>query len=145
MDPHSQAQLLDRGVEPYAAESFHSRPVNRAAISDAELVLCMEEAHVTAVLEQEPAAANKTFTLLELLEITRRNPDASWRELHHLRHGVHGGDVADPAGMTAADYARTAELLEETLAEIIGWTGWMGWVDVDVDHGNSSTDSSGRD
>lgn len=144
MDPHSQTQVLERGVDPVVVETFRSRPVDRAGLSDADLILCMEDAHVTAVLELNPATANKTFTLLELLEITRLHPEASWRELSRLRHGVRGGDVADPAGMAPLDYARTADFLAETLQAIIGWAGWMDWMGTDGDHGGSSTDTSGR-
>lgn len=127
MDSSAAAQLTARDVDANLIEAFRSRPLTAAAMARASLVLCMEEAHAEAVVALIPAAANKTFTVLELAEIARRHPGGSWRDLRRLRQDVLGGDVADPFGRSEPEFVLVAGCIEDALTAIAGWEGWDGF------------------
>ncbi|AGS35344.1 protein tyrosine phosphatase [Corynebacterium maris DSM 45190] len=124
MDSSAAAQLAARDVDANLIDAFRSRPLTAAAVARAGLVLCMEDAHAEAVVALTPAAADKTFTVLELAEIVRRHPGGSWRDLRRLRQGVLRGDVADPFGHPESEFALVAECIEDALTAIAGWEGW---------------------
>ncbi|WP_432477635.1 hypothetical protein [Nocardioides sp. GXQ0305] len=63
MNAEMTGPLLARGVPADRVERFRSRPLVADLVSDADVVLTAETAHRRLVLEQQPAAAHKVFTL----------------------------------------------------------------------------------
>ncbi len=93
MDPEMAAQLVSHGVDP---EAFASRPVSRELVAGADLVLTAEAGHRTKLLEDDPGAFRKIYTLGQFVEAVRRLPeDVRGRDLLE-QVGRHRGD-ADPA------------------------------------------------
>jgi protein-tyrosine phosphatase len=64
-DPAASRVALGFGVD---LSGHRSRPVDRAALARADLVLVMEAAHAAAVRERAPEAAARTFVLGDFLD-----------------------------------------------------------------------------
>jgi len=86
------ATLAARRVE---LGPHRSRPVTIPLLSEADIIVVMEEAHRQSLFHLAPQYLGKVFLLSELA-------------------GRHQ-DVADPFGGKAADYERTVVLLEELI------------------------------
>ncbi|MDX6375273.1 MAG: hypothetical protein QOD98_4261 [Nocardioidaceae bacterium] len=104
---------------------FRSRRLTTAMLEDADLVLTMEAAHRTFVLDDHPAMFRKVFTLGQLAKALEQAPAGLGREalLAHLgatrRNADPALDVPDPyrRGTEAASgcVARLQELLRAVL------------------------------
>ena len=104
---------------------FRSRRLTRAHLEDADLVVTMEAAHRTFVLDDHPAMFRKVFTLGQLAKALEPAPEGLDRDglLAHLgatrRNADPALDVPDPyrRGAEAASgcVARLDELLRTVL------------------------------
>ncbi len=63
IDAEMTGPLLARGVPAERVEQFRSRPVSADLVSGADLVLTAEAAHRRFILEEQPGAVRKVFTL----------------------------------------------------------------------------------
>jgi len=105
--------------------AFRSRRLTTALLEDADLVITMEAAHRTFVLDDHPAMFRKVFTLGQLAKAVEQAPEGLDREalLAHLgatrRNADPALDVPDPyrRGAEAASgcVARLEELLHVVL------------------------------
>ena len=90
---------LPQGLDTSA---FRSRRLTTALLDDADLVITMEAAHRTFVLDDHPAMFRKVFTLGQLAKALEQSPHGLGREalLTHLgatrRHADPALDVPDP-------------------------------------------------
>ncbi len=87
----SQEGILD-------LEKHASRPVNRAIVDDAEIILAMTGAHRRRLIELYPHLEGKTFILKRFAALDQGNPD-----------------IGDPLG---GDLERYREVLEDIRASI---------------------------
>jgi protein-tyrosine-phosphatase len=104
---------------------FRSRRLTRAHLEDADLVVTMEAAHRTFVLDDQPGMFRKVFTLGQLAQALEQAPERLDRDalLAHLgttrRNADPALDVPDPyrRGAEAASgcVARLEELLHTVL------------------------------
>ncbi|WP_281289790.1 adenylyl-sulfate kinase [Nocardioides rubriscoriae] len=84
--------------------SFRSRPLTRAMVEEADLVVTAEASHRTFVLEDVPGAFRKTFTLGQLAEALKQLPEGLDRAELLATLGERRGtaatflDVSDPYG-----------------------------------------------
>lgn len=60
MDEQMAAQARDRGLDP---TEFRSRPLTRQLVDEADLVLTAESRHRSYILDEQPGAFRKVFTL----------------------------------------------------------------------------------
>ncbi|WP_139977467.1 adenylyl-sulfate kinase [Nocardioides litoris] len=126
MDEPMAAALLVR--HPGAAadvEAFRSRPLTRALVEEADLVVTAEATHRSFVLDETPGAFRKVFTLGQLAEAVRRLPDDLDRDelLHRLgeRRGSASADldVTDPYQRGPEAAAACAAHVEELLGAVV--------------------------
>ena len=106
-----------------------SRPVVDEMVDHADLVLTMERAHVRALVNMQPDAYPRTYTLLEFARRTatvqpRRSdqPLADWLEDVHtgrtareLLGASPDDDIEDPIGRRQGHYQRCADQIAEAL------------------------------
>lgn len=107
VDPVIVAMLDALGVELAAK---YATPVAERALSAADLVLVMEEAHRQSLFYRLPRALPKIFLLSELA-------------------GRHD-EVADPYGMPDAAYQATLDLVTALLSE--GWPQLLKRLDIEA-------------
>ncbi|MCL2464664.1 MAG: adenylyl-sulfate kinase [Micrococcales bacterium] len=122
--------MATRGITRDAIRAFRSRPVTRAMVEDADLVLTAESAHRTFLLEEVPSAFRKTFTLGQFTEsLARVGADLTGHDLvaavGHQRAGAEAAhDISDPyrRGLEAAvDCADQVDgLLQIALSRLSG-------------------------
>jgi protein-tyrosine-phosphatase len=110
-----------------------SRPLDPAAVADADLVIALERQHVQEIVLHDPSAFSKTYTLKELVRRGRergaRAPDQTVAEwvavLHQGRRPTDllgmssDDDVTDPTGSNATDHRTTAEELDALAGETL--------------------------
>ena len=63
MDGAMAASLLRHGIPAQQVDDFRSRPLTADLVAAADLVLTAESSHRRHIVEEEPAAAPKVFTL----------------------------------------------------------------------------------
>ncbi|GGO79106.1 adenylyl-sulfate kinase [Nocardioides deserti] len=122
MDEVMGGTLAGRGAE---VGDFASRAVTRQMVDEADLVLTAEAAHRTFILDDQPAAFRKVFTIGQFAEAVRAaDTSLAGRELVRAvgdRRGTADAmlDVADPyrRGPEAAEQAAVG--IEELLRVII--------------------------
>jgi len=85
MHPHSALVLRSLGAE---AGQFRARQLDEHMVADADLTLTMTRVHRREVLERNPRALARTFTLREAADLLDRVADAP----------VEGGTLAARAG-----------------------------------------------
>lgn len=119
--PDTETLLREHGLE---TGRHAARPFRLAEARAASLVITFERQLLRLVVEQDPALLGRTYTLREVLRLTRSGLwDEAWnggpdlaRQLNRLRPRVPAGDddIRDPAGMRprAARY-----LLERVVAD----------------------------
>ncbi|RLV47656.1 low molecular weight phosphatase family protein [Nocardioides mangrovicus] len=121
IDPVMGYQLAQRGIDSGA---FRSRRVTPQDVSDADVVLVMEEVHRSFLLEDVPAAIGKVFTLGQFAGRTVQFPTAHGTDLvdalgKRRTRGRVDDDVADPyrrgEEVAAATASRLDRLLEVAL------------------------------
>jgi len=106
-----------------------SQPVTSEMVEAADLVLTMERAHVRALVNLEPEAYPRTYTLLEFARrVTAVGPRGSDQPLTDWLDEVHTGrtardhlgtspddDIDDPIGRRQVFYDRCADQITEAL------------------------------
>lgn len=99
MDAMSEMELMRFGL---SAETFRSHPLSEYLLGSADLVLTATGEHRSRVLEDQPRAMRRSFTLLELADLCPRvDGEVTAAQLVAqaavLRHEVEGPtDVKDP-------------------------------------------------
>lgn len=111
VDPPMAARLAALGL---SADGFRARQLTRPMVQAADLVLTADRGHRAAVLELEPGAHRRVFTLrqaVRLLAAEAFDPGLPLGELAAVMAGrrgrVPGGpddDIADPIGRPPAEY-----------------------------------------
>ena len=114
--------------------AHRSRRMTRDMVADADLVVGMAREHVREAVLLCPDAWPKTFTLKELVRRGEQaGPRARGQLLDEWLAKLHAGrrrqdalgsspedDVADPIGLGAEDYRRTAAEIEELVVRMVG-------------------------
>ncbi len=128
----SLAELQSRGVD---AARHLSRPVMPEEVEAADLVVCMEAAHVREVVVMVPDSRSKTFTLVEMCDIieaaSQDGTVPDWPDVVAFMaerrppfpFNSSRLDVADPIGSTAAAFAKCADDIERRV-EFIATAMW---------------------
>lgn len=126
-DRGAQAELARRGI---ALSGHVARRADRELVGSADVVVTMEAAHVVDLVAGSGARNDTTFTLVELVELTRDRHRSADEELPDWLRRVAAGrrpaellgrtdlDVEDPFGGTRRDYRRCADRLEALTAEL---------------------------
>lgn len=119
MDRLMAAELGRRGVD---ASGFAARQLDRTLASSADLVLCMERAQRTRLLDDSPGIIRRTFTLSQFASEAAQQPELSGLDLvrsaGHLQARFRAGDVLDPYRRGPEAAAETASRIER-LVEMI--------------------------
>lgn len=122
MDPVMAAEVERRGIDPSA---FRSRPLTRAVVDEADLVLTAESRHRTFVLQERPVAVRRTFSLGQFASALDDVPaDVAGQDLlaavRRARATARAGDdVADPFGRGPEAAAEAAEHLDRLLGRVL--------------------------
>lgn len=135
MDPRTAQVLEEFGGSP---DGHRARRVTDALVDDAGLVLTMQTAHRTAVLELAPGALRRTFTLLEAVallgDLDPADDPAGLPPAEHLRAMAarlagaratlsrpHPGfpDVDDPIGQPLAVHREVATVVDRALRSLL--------------------------
>ncbi len=122
MDPEMAEKLLAKRIDP---SGFASRPITRELIAGSDLVLTADSTHRTMLLEDNPAAFRKIFTLGQFVEAARRlPPEVHGRALVESVGQRRGNadpalDVTDPYRRGPEAIAAAADHLDELLAAAV--------------------------
>lgn len=88
--------MLDRGLNQITRHK--GKAVNEQLLSEADLILTMENTHTTELLALYPQAADRTFLLSE--------------------YAGYSGDIADPTGKSTQVFSETADTIRKYLTAI---------------------------
>lgn len=127
---HGVTLMRRRGLD---LEEHRSQRLTAEHLETADLVLCMERAHVREVAVLDPGAFARTFTLPELAREARavgprREHETVGEWIGRVGAGRRPADlvadrpedeVADPYGGTKRQYRRTAEELDALLRTVV--------------------------
>jgi protein-tyrosine phosphatase len=130
--PHGVATMKGRGLD---LVPHRSRKVGSEMLQAADLIIGMSREHVREVAVVEPSAADRSFTLKDLVRLGElaggREPGeqlSAWlarisvaRRRDDLVGVGHDDtyDIADPVGLDRADYEATADELDGLLARLV--------------------------
>ena len=124
MEAQAAAELERIGGSP---EWFEARQLTRAMLLEADLVLTATRALRSRVLEDEPTALRRTFTLRELAALSRLLPavDSPRRFVSDAaarRWAMNGDDydLADPAVGSRHRHREIASAIDEAATAIVG-------------------------
>jgi len=126
MDPRTVEQLTRLSVSP---NGFHSHTVT--AQVDADLILTATRAQRSLLLERQPTALRRSFTMLEFAQ-TAPHMRSRWPDIREpkdvvrLTAAARGSvpvpeyDVADPVGGSVKVHRRNADVMLEAVQAISG-------------------------
>ncbi|MCL8026263.1 adenylyl-sulfate kinase [Nocardioides bruguierae] len=119
MDETMASTLVARGVSEQAIADFRSQPVTRQLVEQADLVLTAEARHRQVILDENPAAFRKVFSLGQFVQAAEASSGLTGAELLAAVATKRGAasadlDVADP-------YRRGPEAAEQAAQLIEGW------------------------
>lgn len=136
MEPHAHARLVRHGLQ---APDFRSRRLEGAHVREADLVLTATRSHRATVVQQEPTALRRAFTVRELgliatglsdLDLPSAGAPRAWLQalvrIAAVRRarlaGVPGEDldILDPYGQQDPAYDRMAD----QIGDVLPWVGW---------------------
>lgn len=129
MDPEAAAELEARGG---SASGFAARQLTSSLVAAADLVLTATLEVRSRVLEDNPVALRRTFTLLEAAALAQRPESGDWTDLSAAVRRASGErsrvagqplDVPDPYGQGAEAHAAAAAAIDDAvrrLAEVLG-------------------------
>lgn len=134
MAENAERILHQRGIN---AGGFTAQPLSSDQVVSADLVLTATRAHRLAVLQADPSARERTFTLLEFARLAADvdphilKSDRPAERLLLLRDAVlmlrgttpsipSRDDLADPYGRRRSRYARCASAIDLALESIAG-------------------------
>ncbi len=116
MDAMSEMELMRHGL---SADTFRSHPIDKYLVGAANLILTATASHRQRILEDEPRAMRRSFTLREFAVLCDRVDDATLTppqlvaEAAAQRQGLKGSmDVKDP-------YRRPPRVHRETADQIV--------------------------
>ncbi|HYH33603.1 MAG TPA: hypothetical protein VD814_00480 [Nocardioides sp.] len=113
MDAQMAAGLVDREI---AHEAFRSRRLTPELVAEADVVLTAEAAHRRFVLEQQPHAAGKVFTLGQFAAAAQQAEGVTGREL--LQRLASAGSAADASLDVGDPFRRGPERAAECADQI---------------------------
>lgn len=123
------AEAVEAARERGAAIEGHRAQVLTGELVDAaDLVVCMAAEHRAAVRGLRPDAADRTFTLKELVRLLRGRGDAVPEARERIAaaaarrdgsQGAHDEDVADPLGQPLEAYRGIAWELDTMVGELV--------------------------
>lgn len=128
MDSHMAAELERRGADP---TGFRSRRLTRSLLDDADVVLTATAEHRAFVLQEQPVAIRRTFSLGQLAAaLDEVPPDVAGTALLAAARkaratAVADDDVADPYGRGPEAAARAAEHLDALLDRVLPRLGHL--------------------
>lgn len=119
-DPQTIAALRARGLTPV---DHRAQQLTPSLLASAGLVLTATRDHRREVLEVDPAALRRTFTLMEFAALADRvdaaDPAELVREAAIIRSaGPRDVDIADPVGRDDAFHRAIAEQIDTSVAAI---------------------------
>lgn len=122
VDSMVRLELARLGVD---GSSFRSRPLHPAHVAAADVVVTATREHRAAVLELDPGALRRTFTLLELAALVQDRTASSLPELvadaaRRRSTAPDTLDVPDPFRRSPAVHRRTADLIDDATARLAG-------------------------
>ncbi|WP_341994837.1 hypothetical protein MRBLWH7_002447 [Microbacterium sp. LWH7-1.2] len=120
-------RLLDRGID---ASEFRARGLTEAMVTRADVVLTAARGHRQFIVRQLPAAATRTFTVLQFARLLRVLPAREVADLPtlarlaHQARGMAGAstehdDLEDPWKRSRRVYARSARKMDEVLEGVL--------------------------
>ncbi len=122
MDAMSEMELMRMGT---SAGSFRSHPLDDYLIASADLIVTATRAHRSRVLEDEPRALRKTFTLREFSALCGSAPEglhgtALVADVAARRQDFRGDpDVADPYRRSPKVHRATADQIAAAVDAIV--------------------------
>lgn len=128
MQPFALATLAGRGIDGAA---FRARQLTAELVEGADLVLTASREHRAAAVTLVPRAAARAFTVRELDRLLSAvtGPTADLVAAARAQRGLvrperpEDDDVADPIGGPESGYVACAQLLERSLAQLVGRLG----------------------
>ena len=125
VDSMVRLEMARLGVDP---SGLVSKPLLESQVTAASLVLTATKDHRSAILQREPLALHRTFTLLELAALVRAGvgegaPDLATLGAEAARRRSAAGsaiDVPDPIGRPPQVHRRVADLIVEATTTIAG-------------------------
>ncbi|MFF0490853.1 low molecular weight phosphatase family protein [Nocardia sp. NPDC004068] len=124
--------LVGFGVEPLAAQTitglganaddFRARKLKAAMIERADLVLAMTEQIRDEIMRLVPAAAGRTFTLLEAHRIAKVSGARTIAEIDRARDDlalVGRENIPDPVGLSADRFCETGDRIAEAVVPLM--------------------------
>lgn len=120
VDSMVRLELARLGID---GSDFRSQPLQVHHVRGADLVLTATKEHRSAVLELDPGALRKTFTLLEFAALVEgheatRLPDLVADAARRRSTGPARADVPDPFRRSPAVHRSTADLIDDATASI---------------------------
>ncbi|MEV4686976.1 hypothetical protein [Microbacterium sp. LWH3-1.2] len=122
-------RLRDRGID---ASEFRARGLTEAMVTRADIVLTAARGHRQFIVRQLPAAATRTFTVLQFARLLRALPGRegavadlpTLARLAHQARGMAGAstphdDIEDPWKRSRRVYARSARKMDEVLEGVL--------------------------
>ncbi|MEV5649997.1 low molecular weight phosphatase family protein [Nocardia sp. NPDC052254] len=124
--------LVGFGVEPLAAQTitglgaeagnFSARKLKPEMIARAELILTMTEQIRDHIVESDPAASGRTFTLLEAYRVAKVSGARTVAAIDSARNDlalVGRENIADPVGLSSEKYCAVGDRIAETLVPLL--------------------------
>ena len=122
MEPQAATHLAPHGL---SADGFAARQLTTELMRTSDLVLTATRSVRSRVLEEEPTAMRRTFTVLELAALVDTvGPGESPADLvaraatERSRAVLDDYDIPDPIGRGPAVHARAAELMDGAVERI---------------------------
>ncbi|NKY89515.1 arsenate reductase/protein-tyrosine-phosphatase family protein [Nocardia veterana] len=124
--------LVGFGVEPRAAQiitglggdagNFSARKLKPEMIARADLILAMTEQIRDHIIDSEPTARSRTFTLLEAYRVAKVSGARTIAEIDSARNDlafVGRENIADPVGLSSEKYCAVGDRIAETLVPLL--------------------------
>ncbi|MDU0348879.1 hypothetical protein [Actinomyces sp. MRS3W] len=127
MDARMAALAVERGVNPEEIDAFRSRPLTARMLARAGLVLTMETAHRSRILDDYPQARARVLTLAQAADAAQRltaaeadSPDALAAALAaNAPAATSQNDVPDPFRRSAAAARDSADRIDAALTHLL--------------------------
>ncbi len=131
VDSMVRLEMARLGVDP---SGLVSRPLRESHVAAASLVLTATKDHRSAILQREPLALHRTFTVLELAALLRAGVGEGAADLAALgseaarRRSLAGAriDVPDPIGRSPQVHRQVADMIADATATVAGALNAVG-------------------
>ena len=124
--------LVGFGIEPLAAQTitglgaevsnFSARRLKPEMMARADLILAMTEQIRELIIEVDPAARGRTFTLLEAYRVAKVSGARTIAAIDSARNDlalVGRENIADPIGLSSDKYCAVGDRIAETLVPLL--------------------------